>query len=277
MVRRDAFFISSYTLFEACISSQEGCRDLSAVGPDVDAGYTDSSLREHRQGLFMDYEYDPIPLVLPRRLTDEELLLQSEANYRCLSTRRTVREFSDEPIDRAVIEACVLAAGSAPSGANHQPWHFVCVNDAIIKRSIREPAEAEERAFYGGKAGDTWLSDLNKLGTNASKPFLETAPWLIAVFAERYRLDSTGARQKNYYVPESVGIATGLLITACHQLGLATLTHTPNPMKFLNQILSRPQNERPFVLLVVGHPADDATVPRAATLKKSLSEVATFL
>ena len=225
----------------------------------------------------MNYEYDPIPLVLPRRLTDEELLLQSESNYRCLSTRRTVREFSDEPIDRAVIEACVLAAGSAPSGANHQPWHFVCVNDAIIKRSIREAAEAEERAFYGGKAGDTWLSDLNKLGTNASKPFLETAPWLIAVFAERYRLDSTGARQKNYYVPESVGIATGLLITACHQLGLATLTHTPNPMKFLNQILSRPQNERPFVLLVVGHPADDATVPRAATLKKSLSEVATFL
>ncbi len=147
----------------------------------------------------------------------------------------------------------------------------------MTKRSIREAAEAEERAFYGGKAGDTWLSDLCQFGTDASKPFLETAPWLIAVFAERYRVDSAGVRQKNYYVPESVGIATGLLITAFHQLGLATLTHTPNPMKFLNQILSRPQNERPFVLLVVGHPADAATVPRAATLKKSLPEVATFL
>ena len=145
-----------------------------------------------------------------------------------------------------MIEACILTAGSAPSGANHQPWHFVCVNDAMTKRSIREAAEAEERAFYGGKAGDTWLSDLNKLGTDASKPFLETAPWLIAVFAERYRVDSAGARQKNYYVPESVGIATGLLINACHQLGLATLTHTPNPMKFLNRILRRPQMSGPL-------------------------------
>ena len=176
-----------------------------------------------------------------------------------------------------MIEACILAAGSAPSGANHQTWHFVCVKDAMTKRSIREAAEAEERSFYDGKAGSVWLSDLNKLGTDAPKPFLGMAPWLIAVFAERCWVDSAGARQKNYYVPESVGIATGLLINACHQLGLATLTHTPNPMKFLNQIFSRPQNERPFVLLVVGHSADDATVPRAATLKKSLSEVATFV
>ncbi|GIR72408.1 MAG: oxidoreductase [Halieaceae bacterium] len=224
-----------------------------------------------------DSDYDPIPLTLPERLSDEAMLSSAIAHRDLMLRRRTVRHFSDEPVQRAVIEACILTAGSAPSGANHQPWHFVCVNDAMTKRSIREAAEAEERAFYGGKAGDTWLSDLNKLGTDASKPFLETAPWLIAVFAERYRVDSAGARQKNYYVPESVGIATGLLINACHQLGLATLTHTPNPMKFLNQILRRPQHERPFVLLVVGHPVDDAKVPRAATLKKSLSEVATFV
>jgi iodotyrosine deiodinase len=171
----------------------------------------------------------------------------------------------------------VQAAGSAPSGANHQPWHFVCVSDTATKRAIREAAEEEERAFYGGKAGDTWLNDLKKIGTDASKPFLETAPWLIAVFAERYGVDKEGVRHKNYYVSESVGIATGFLIQACHQLGLATLTHTPNPMKFLNTILGRPKNERPFVLLVVGHPSAEAMVPRAATVKKSLSEVATFV
>ncbi|CAI8386328.1 MAG: NADH dehydrogenase [Halieaceae bacterium] len=188
-----------------------------------------------------------------------------------------MRDFSDEPIDRAVIEACVLAAGSAPSGANHQPWHFACVGDPDTKRAIREAAEAEEQAFYGGRAGERWLNDLKKIGTDASKPFLETAPWLIAVFAERYGIDESGARQKHYYVPESVGIATGFLINAFHQLGIATLTHTPNPMKFLNQILERPSNERPYVLLVVGHPSQTAMVPRAATVKKSLEQIATFI
>ena len=225
----------------------------------------------------MDFEYDPIQLALPCRLTDEELVKQSEANFRFQSERRTVRDFSDEPIDRAVIEACVLAAGSAPSGANHQPWHFACVSDPDTKRAIREAAEAEEQAFYGGRAGETWLNDLKKIGTDASKPFLETAPWLIAVFAERYGIDESGTRQKQYYVPESVGIATGFLINAFHQLGIATLTHTPNPMKFLNQILERPSNERPYVLLVVGHPAQAAMVPRAATVKKSLEQISTFI
>jgi iodotyrosine deiodinase len=225
----------------------------------------------------MDFEYDPIQLALPCRLTDKELVKQSEANFRFQSERRTVRDFSDEPIDRAVIEACVLAAGSAPSGANHQPWHFACVNDPHTKRAIREAAEAEEQAFYGGRAGETWLNDLKKIGTDASKPFLETAPWLIAVFAERYGIDESGTRQKRYYVPESVGIATGFLINAFHQLGIATLTHTPNPMKFLNQILERPSNERPYVLLVIGHPAETAMVPRAATVKKSLEQISTFI
>ena len=151
-----------------------------------------------------------------------------------MSRRRMVRHFSGKPIDQAVIQACIMASGSAPSRANYQPWHFVCVNGAIIKQSIREAAEAKKRALYGAKAAYAWLNDLDKLGTNASKSLRETAPRLIAVFAERYRVDSAGARQKNYYVPESVGIATGLLINACHQLGRATLTHTPNPMKFLN-------------------------------------------
>ena len=224
-----------------------------------------------------DLEYDPIPLNPPERLAPGVILDNAVAYRDRLATRRTVRDFSDEPIDRAVIESCVFAAGSAPSGANHQPWHFACVSDPDTKRAIREAAEAEEQAFYGGRAGQTWLNDLKKIGTDASKPFLETAPWLIAVFAERYSIDEKGARQKHYYVPESVGIATGFLINAFHHLGIATLTHTPNPMKFLNQILQRPSNERPYVLLVVGHPAKTALVPRAATVKKSLEQIATFV
>ena len=221
-----------------------------------------------------DFHYDPIPLRLPEQLAPGAILDNAEAYRDRLATRRTVRDFSGEPIDRAVIEACVLAAGSAPSGANHQPWHFACVSDPDTKRAIREAAE---QAFYGGRAGETWLNELKKIGTYASKPFLETAPWLIAVFAERYGIDESGTRQKHYYVPESVGIATGFLINAFHQLGIATLTHTPNPMKFLNQILERPSNERPYVLLVVGHPAQAAMVPRAATVKKSLEQISTFI
>lgn len=197
-------------------------------------------------------------------------------HYAYMALRRTVRDFSEIPIPKAVIEACIRTAGSAPSGANHQPWHFVCVSDPDIKREIRIAAEAEERAFYGGKAGDQWLDDLQGLGTDAQKPFLETAPWLIAIFAERYGFDDSGEKQKNYYVPESVGIATGLLINAFHELGLATLTHTPSPMKFLNKILERPSNERPMILLVVGHPAPDAMVPRSATIKKPLEKISSF-
>ena len=224
----------------------------------------------------MKYDYDPVPLNYPEPLGNEELCSRAVDQYVRLSTRRTVRDFSDAPIPKAVIEACIRTAGSAPSGANHQPWHFVCVSDPDIKREIRIAAEAEERAFYGGKAGEQWLDDLQGLGTDAQKPFLETAPWLIAIFAERYGFDESGEKQKNYYVPESVGIATGLLINAFHELGLATLTHTPSPMKFLNKILERPSNERPMILLVVGHPAVDAMVPRAATIKKPLEEIASF-
>lgn len=224
----------------------------------------------------MHDDYDPIPLDYPAPLDSEAMAARAKDYLSHISTRRTVRDFSDSPVDREVIEACVRAAGSAPSGANHQPWHFVCVSDPEVKQSIRLAAEAEERAFYGGKAGDKWLDDLQSLGTDASKPFLEKAPWLIAIFAERYAVDDSGSKQKNYYVPESVGIATGLLINAFHNIGLATLTHTPSPMKFLNEILERPNNERPMILLVVGHPDGAATVPRAATVKKPLDKIATF-
>jgi len=224
-----------------------------------------------------DFHYDPITLRPPEQLAPEVILENAVAYRDRLATRRTVQGFSDEPIDRAVIEACMLYAGKAPSGANHQPWHFACVSDPDTKRAIREAAETEEQAFYGGRAGEAWVNDLKKIGIDASKPFLETAPWVIAVFAERYGIDETSARQKHYYVPESVGIATGFLINAFHQLGIATLTHTPNPMKFLNQILQRPGNERPYVLLVVGRPAKSAMVPRAATVKKSLGQIATFI
>lgn len=225
----------------------------------------------------MDYNYDPIPLPHRQRLAPEESLARARAYHEFIRQRHTVRHFSDEPVDRAVIEACLRAAGTAPSGANHQPWHFACVSDPAIKGEIRAAAEKEEREFYGGKAGDEWLNDLKKIGTDARKPFLETAPWLIAIFAERYGVDEAGNRRKNYYMTESVGIATGFLINALHQAGLATLTHTPNPMKFLNRILARPGNERPYILLVAGHPAEDAMIPRAATVKKPLPQIASFI
>ena len=185
-----------------------------------------------------------------------------------LSRRRSVREFSDAPISIAAIEACVAAAASAPSGANKQPWTFVVVTDPAVKASIREAAEAEEQAFYGGRAGDRWLADLQPLGTHAEKPFLETAPALIVVFAQR----SGAAREdRHYYVSESVGIAVGILIAALHLSGFATLTHTPSPMGFLREILGRPVNERPFLLIPVGLPAEDCTVPDIT--RKSLDEV----
>ena len=224
----------------------------------------------------MKYDYDPIPLNHSDTYGSAEMLVRARDYAGVISQRRSVRHFSNKPISREVIEACIRAAGSAPSGANHQPWHFVCISDPTIKREIRLAAEEEERAFYEGRAGDQWLDDLQGLGTDAQKPFLETAPWLIAIFAERYGFDDNGEKQKNYYVPESVGIATGLLINALHNIGLATLTHTPNPMKFLSKILGRPANERPMVLLVVGHAAPDAKVPRAATVKKPLDQISSF-
>ena len=191
-----------------------------------------------------------------------------------VTRRRTVREYSDRPVPRSVIEECLRAAGTAPSGANHQPWHFVVVSDPEVKARIRAAAEDEERAFYNGGAPQEWLDALAALGTDENKPFLETAPYLIAIFAERYMLGPEGGKVKNYYVQESVGIATGILITALHHAGLATLTHTPSPMNFLNEILGRPANERPFLLLVTGYPADDARVPEIT--RKPLDEIATF-
>ena len=191
-----------------------------------------------------------------------------------MQRRRTVRMFSDQPIPRSIIEDCIATASSAPSGANQQPWHFVAVSDPEIKRKIRAAAEAEEREFYERRAPDEWLQALAPLGTDAQKPFLETAPYLIVIFAQTYGVAADGKRVKHYYVSESVGIATGMLIAALHHAGLATLTHTPSPMTFLADILGRPTNERPYLVLVTGFPAGDATVP--AITKKSLAEIATF-
>jgi len=186
-----------------------------------------------------------------------------------------VRDFSSRPVAREVIEDCILAAGTAPNGANRQPWHFVVVGDPTVKRRIRELAEDEARAFYNGRAPTEWLEALVHIGTDEHKPFLEEAPWLIVIFAESYALGKDGTKIKNYYVTESVGIATGILVTALHHAGLATLTHTPSPMRFLNEALGRPLNERPFLILVCGYPADDATVPEIT--KKSLDEILTYV
>jgi nitroreductase len=192
-----------------------------------------------------------------------------------LRRRRTVREYSPRPVPRAVIETCLLAAGTAPNGANRQPWHFVVVTDPVLKAKIREAAEREEEDFYTHRAPPEWLAALAPLGTGPEKPFLETAPCLIAIFAQSYERLPDGRKTKNYYVTESVGIATGMLIAALHHAGLATLTHTPSPMGFLNELLGRPANERPFLLLVVGHAAEDARVPDIG--KKPLEQIATFV
>lgn len=215
-----------------------------------------------------------IPLEF-RRYPDEEMVARAEAFYDLLRTRRTVRDFSPESVPLEVIEAALRVAGTAPNGANLQPWHFVVVSDPSLKREIRQAAEVEEREFYQRRAPPEWLAALELLGTDADKPFLEAAPYLIAIFGEAYGLLEDGRKVKNYYVNESVGIATGMLIAALHRAGLATLTHTPSPMKFLNSILRRPDNERPFLLLVVGRPVEGARVPDIR--KKPLEEIATFL
>jgi iodotyrosine deiodinase len=194
--------------------------------------------------------------------------------YADIRRRRTVRDFSPRPVAREIIEDCLRAAGTAPNGANMQPWHFVVVSDPALKRQIREDAEQEEREFYHHKAPPEWLDALAPLGTDEHKPFLETAPYLIVVFAQSYGVLPDGRKVKHYYAQESAGIATGILITALHHAGLATLTHTPSPMGFLNDILGRPKNERPFLNLVVGHPAGDALIPDIT--KKPLEEIATF-
>lgn len=191
-----------------------------------------------------------------------------------MSRRRTVRDFSDRPVDPAVIRDCLAAAASAPSGANMQPWHFVVVSDPQVKRRIRVAAEQEEREFYAHRASPEWLEALQPLGTDANKPFLERAPFLIAIFAQKYGALPGGRKVKHYYPNESVGLATGVLLAALQHAGLASLTHTPSPMGFLNQILGRPANERPFLLLVVGYPEADATVPDIR--RKPLEQVVTF-
>ncbi|HEY5559373.1 MAG TPA: nitroreductase family protein [Steroidobacteraceae bacterium] len=193
-----------------------------------------------------------------------------------MQRRRTVRDFSDRPVPRAVIEECLRAAGSAPSGANQQPWQFVAVSDVAVKQRVRVAAEAEEREFYEHRAPPAWLEVLQPLGTDANKPFLEIAPWLIAVFIRRFERLADGSKRKHYYTDESVGLATGLLLAAIHHAGLVSLTHTPSPMKFLNEILGRPKDlERPFLLLVVGYPAADARVPDIR--RKPLAEIADFV
>ncbi|WP_299726182.1 nitroreductase family protein [uncultured Endozoicomonas sp.] len=210
------------------------------------------------------------------QLQNEEQMLDSARTFsQRITKRRTVREFSDKPVPREIIENAIKAAGSAPSGANKQPWHFVAISDPEVKRQVREAAEEEERAFYGGRASDSWLKDLEPFGTDANKCFLETAPWLVAVFLEKNTVDEEGVKHKNYYMPESVGIACGMLLTSLHLSGLATLTHTPSPMKFLQTLLKRPDNEKPYLLVVVGHPVENVEVPDIQ--RKSLDQIATFI
>ena len=220
-------------------------------------------------------DHRTVPLDDYREYPIEEMRERVARFFADLSRRRTVREFSDRPVPRDVIETALKAAGTAPSGANLQPWHFVVVSNAETKKRIREAAEAEEREFYEHRASPEWLAALEPLGTDSSKPFLETAPYLIAVFLQKYGRLEDGRKVKHYYPTESTGLATGILITALHLAGLATLTHTPSPMKFLNEILGRPTSERPFLLLVVGYPAEDARVPDIG--RKALAEFTTFI
>jgi len=219
---------------------------------------------------------DFVPLGTFRELSLKEMRVAARQFLQTMRRRRTVREFADRAVPRDVIEDCLLAAGTAPNGANRQPWRFVVVGDPEIKAKIRSEAEVEELAFYkGGKAPEEWLEALEHLGTDEHKPFLEQAPWLIVIFAESYERTEDGSKAKNYYVSESVGIATGMLITALHHVGLVTLTHTPSPMKFLNGLLDRPDNERPFLILVVGYPDKDAMVPDIT--KKPIEDIAVFI
>lgn len=216
-----------------------------------------------------------VPLASYREYPADEMLERARDFHAEMQRRRTVRTFSGRAVPRELIAHCIGAAATAPSGANMQPWHFVAVADPVVKRRIRTAAEAEEQEFYAHRASPEWLEALAPLGTDEHKPFLETAPWLIAVFAQKFGHLPDGRKVKHYYPNESVGLATGILITALHHAGLASLTHTPSPMRFLNEILDRPVNERPFLLLVTGYPADSAAVPDIT--RKSLSEVANFL
>lgn len=220
-----------------------------------------------------EVRYTPLPLPDRVQRPEAEALAAAEAFLAYLRKRHSVRDFAPTPVPQTLIATCIAAAGTAPSGANHQPWHFVAIADPAMKARIRAAAEEEERAFYAGGAGDEWLAALEPIGTGVSKPHLTVAPWLIVVFAQRYGVTQEGQRYKNYYVPESVGIATGFLIAALHNAGLVCLEHTPNPMKFLGEMCGRPAHEKPVMILPVGYPAETATVPEVAKRKKSLSEI----
>jgi nitroreductase len=220
-------------------------------------------------------EYQPVPLGF-ERLPENEMLARAQSFHAIMARRRSVREFAPDPVARELIETAIAAANTAPSGANRQPWHFAVVSDPAVKAEIRRGAEAEEREFYeGGRATEEWLEALAPLGTDWRKPFLEIAPWLVVVFKQIHATGGNGAKRTNYYVNESAGIACGLFIAAIHQMGLATLTHTPQPMRFLTRILDRPDNERPFILFPVGYPAPECRVPSIS--KKSVAEVTTWL
>ena len=208
--------------------------------------------------------------------TLEEMKLNSKKFYLAIRNRRSVRDFEEKKFDIQIIKNALLAAGTAPNGANLQPWHFVVIKNQKIKKQIRQAAEKEERNFYNFKAPKEWLEALKPLGTDSNKEFLEIAPILIAIFEKKYSIEN-GIKIKNYYVKESVGIATGILISCLHYSGLCMLTHTPSPMNFLNKILKRPKNEKPFLLLVVGHSNKDCKIPKFATEKKKINEITTWV
>lgn len=222
-------------------------------------------MREAKFVPHVDYEERPV----------DEMKKRANEFYELVKKRRTVRDFSDRPVPKEIIEKSILAAGTAPNGANKQPWHFAVVSDPEVKKTIRIEAEKEEHEFYNRRAPEDWLEDLVPFGTDENKPFLEKAPYLIGIFAQSYKLDENGKKEKHYYVKESVGIATGILITALHNAGLATLTHTPSPMGFLNEILDRPSYEKPFLLLIVGYPGKGVKVPQIT--KKPLQKIASFI
>lgn len=221
----------------------------------------------------MPQPYRALPLPDRVQKPDDRALADARAFRDHLRKRHSVRDFAPRPVPEAVIAACIEAAGLAPSGANQQPWHFVAISDPAMKAQIRAAAEEEERAFYAGGGGDEWIAALEPIGTGPDKPHLTVAPWLIVIFAQRYGLRPDGTRFKHYYVPESVGIAAGFLIAALHEAGLVTLTHTPNPMSFLNALCQRPANEKPVMILPVGWPAEGATVPAAAKVKKPVDQL----
>lgn len=222
-------------------------------------------------------KFEPIPFPENFDLSDQESLQYSKIFYEKMKKRHTVRDFSSKPVPREIIENCIKTAGLAPNGANKQPWHFSVLGQGVKRKIIRKEAEIEEQNFYGGKAGQEWLKSLRPFGTDTNKPFLEEAPWLIVVFSQRYKKNEDGTKLKNYYVPESCGIACGFLITAIHNAGLVCLTHTPSPMRFLNEICGRPENEKALMIVVVGHPSVDAKIPKEALRKSPLNEIASFL